>query len=87
VVHPADEYHRLIGRCEQVAMDGYLLRQVLSASQLAPGAFFVDVTHQTLLVWDNGSRDLNKTHVAWRTTTRRALPTCSSWISGSVRKP
>jgi hypothetical protein len=63
MTHPADEYHRLIGRCERVAVDGYLLRQVLSAGQLAPGAFFADVTNQSLFVWDPASRDLNKTHV------------------------
>ncbi len=63
MTHPDDEYHRLIGRCEQVAVDGYLLRQVLSAGQLAPGAFFVDLTNQALLAWDSGSRDLNKVHV------------------------
>ena len=63
MAHPADEYHRVIGRCEQVAVDGYLLRQVLSADQLAPGAFFVDITNQILLVWDNGNRDPNKTDV------------------------
>ncbi len=63
MAHPNDEYHRVIGRCEQVMVDGYLLLQVLSASQLAPGAFFVDVTNQTLSVWDTGSRDLNRTHV------------------------
>ena len=63
MTHPGDEYHRLIGRSEQVAVNGYLLRQVLSASQLAPGAFFADVDNKALLVWDSGSRDLNKTHV------------------------
>jgi hypothetical protein len=63
MAHPDDEYHRTIGRCEQVAVDGYLLRQVLNADQLAPGAFFVDVTNKTLFVWDVENRDLNKTHV------------------------
>jgi hypothetical protein len=63
MTHPGDDYHRLIGRCERVAVDGYLLRQVLSAGQLAPGAFFADVTNKLLLVWDMGSRDLNKTTV------------------------
>jgi hypothetical protein len=60
MTHPDDEYHRLIGRCEQVAVDGYLLRQVLEASQLAPGTFFVDVSNQVLQVWDSGGRDLNR---------------------------
>ena len=60
MTHPDDEYHRLIGRCEQVAIDGYLLRQVLQANQLAPGTFFADTSNQVLQVWDAGSRDLNK---------------------------
>ena len=63
MTHPDDEYHRLIGRCEQVAIDGYLLRQVLDAAQLAPGTFYVDVTNRLLQVWDAGSRDLNKLFV------------------------
>src|SRR5664280_349940 len=33
MTHPDDDYHRLIGRCEQVAIDGYLLRQVLEETQ------------------------------------------------------
>jgi len=60
MAHPDDEYHRLIGRCEQVAIDGYLLRQVLEAAQLAPGTFFVDFPNQAIEVWDPGNRDLNK---------------------------
>ena len=60
MTHPDDAYHRLIGRCEQVAIDGYLLRQVLEADQLAPGTFFADIPNQTLQVWDLGNRDLNK---------------------------
>ena len=63
MTHPDDDYHRLIGRCEQVALDGYLLRQVLEAKQLAPGTFFVDVSNQVLQVWDHGNRDLNKVFV------------------------
>lgn len=69
MTHPDDEYHRLIGRCEQVAVDGYLLRQVLEAGQLAPGSFFVDVSNQTLSVWDAGNRDLNRTFVEGATRT------------------
>jgi parallel beta-helix repeat protein len=60
MTHPGDEYHLLIGRCEQFAVDGYLLRQVLTPGQLAPGTFFADVTNQLLLAWDSGSRDLNR---------------------------
>jgi hypothetical protein len=60
MTHPDDEYHRLIGRCEQVAVDGYLLRQVLESSQLALGTFFADTSNQVLRVWDSANRDLNK---------------------------
>jgi hypothetical protein len=61
--HPDDLYHRLIGRCEQVAVDGYLLRQVPETSQLGPGTFSVDPSNQVLQVWDPANRDLNKVFV------------------------
>jgi hypothetical protein len=48
MTHPGDAYHRVIGRCGQVFVNGYALRQVLSAGQLAPGSFFADVTNQLL---------------------------------------
>jgi len=63
MTHPDDDYHQLIGRCEQVVIDGYLLRQVLEANQLAPGAFFVDIPNQSLAVWDSANRDVNKLFV------------------------
>ncbi len=77
MTHPDDEYHRLIGRCEQVTVDGYLLRQVLEAGHLAPGSFWVDVSNQVLQVWDVGNRDLNQTHVEGATRTEIALVTGS----------
>jgi len=40
MTHPDDEYHRLIGRCEQVAIDGYLLHQVLEATSTEPRHVF-----------------------------------------------
>ena len=63
MTHPDDDYHRLIGRCEQVAVDGYLLHQVLEPGQLSPGSFFVDVSNQVLQAWDFGNRDLNQVFV------------------------
>ena len=63
MTHPDDRYHQIIGRCEQVIVDGYLLRQVLGSNQLAPGAFFIDVTNKLMHVWDAGSRDLNRVHI------------------------
>jgi hypothetical protein len=62
MTHPDDSHHQVIGRCEQVMVHGYPLRQVLGADQLAPGTFFADVTHQTLWVWDMANRDLNQAH-------------------------
>lgn len=63
MTHPDDNFHRLIGRCEQVMVEDYQLRQVLSASQLAPGAFFADTTNQVIEVWDAAGRNLNKVPV------------------------
>lgn len=63
MTHPNDAYHQIIGRCEQVIVNGYLLRQVLSSNLLSPGSFFADVTNRTLLVWDSTNDDLNKQHV------------------------
>lgn len=63
MTHPGDEYHRVIGRCEQVIVNGYLLRQVLSTNQLAPGSFCADVAGQALLVWDTANGELNKSCV------------------------
>jgi hypothetical protein len=40
--HPNDERHRLIGRTEQVIVDGKLLRQVLEMDQLEPGTFLAE---------------------------------------------
>ena len=63
LAHPDDPYHRLIGRCEQVAVQGYLLRQVLDPSQLAPGTFYADLTNQVLEAWDPANRDLRQLEV------------------------
>jgi len=63
MTHPGDDYHRVIGRCEQVMVDGYNLRQVLSAAQLAPGTFFADTTNQLLYAWGSANNDLNKAQV------------------------
>ena len=63
MTHPDDAYHHLIGRCEQVAIENYLLRQVLELTQLAPGTFYAEVSNQVLHVWDLANRDLNKVFV------------------------
>ncbi|MBI5388182.1 MAG: right-handed parallel beta-helix repeat-containing protein [Verrucomicrobia bacterium] len=69
MTHPNDEYHAVIGRAEQVIVNGYLLRQVLDREQLAPGTFFADVTNRTLFAWDSANGDLNKAVVEASTRT------------------
>jgi hypothetical protein len=57
--HPNDDYHLLIGRSEQVFVNGYLLRQVLSFDKLSRGTFFVDMDAQRLYVWSANNSDLS----------------------------
>lgn len=49
--HPGDEHHRLIGRTEQVIVDGNLLDQVLAPEDLRPGTFLADLDNRELVVW------------------------------------
>ncbi len=49
--HPDDDYHIVVGRAEQVFIDGYPLHQVLSRNQMSRGSFFVDLEAQRLYVW------------------------------------
>ena len=65
MTHPDDDYHRVIGRCEQVAIQNYLLHQVLERDQLSPGSFFADIANQKLVVWDIAGRDLNRGNGLW----------------------
>jgi hypothetical protein len=55
--HPSDDYHKLIGRAEQVFINGYPLRQVLSRDKLTRGTFFADLRGKRLYVQaDNNAR-------------------------------
>ncbi|MFC1635888.1 right-handed parallel beta-helix repeat-containing protein [Planctomycetota bacterium] len=56
--HPNDDYHRLIGRCEQVFINGYALRQVLERSKLARGTFFIDLDDKRLYIWNYDNQDI-----------------------------
>ncbi len=56
--HPDDDFHRLIGRCEQVFISGYALRQVLERDQLARGTFYVDLDDKRLTVWSYDNQDI-----------------------------
>jgi len=56
--HPNDDYHRLIGRCEQVFINGYALRQALERNKLSRGTFFVDLVNKRLYVWNDDNQDI-----------------------------
>ena len=56
--HPHDAFHRLIGRCEQVFINGYPMRQVLGRDKLARGTFFVDLDDRRLYVSPADDADL-----------------------------
>jgi len=62
--HPNDDYHRLIGRCEQVFLNGYPLRQVLERDKIGRGTFFVDLEARRLYLQSADNREI---------TTRSAL--------------
>ena len=61
--HPNDAKHRLIGRCEQVIVDGRLLNQVDRLDQMPSGSFFADTDHQILYVRLANDRDPNQASV------------------------
>ena len=56
--HPDDDAHRMIGRCEQVFIEGYPLLQVLDRSSLSRGSFFVDLEAKRLYVCPRDGADL-----------------------------
>lgn len=74
--HPADEYHRVIGRCEQVFVNGYSLHQVLDKQKLSLGTFFVDLEANRLYVQYHGSRDINSKRLLVEASTRDTIWTC-----------
>jgi hypothetical protein len=74
--HPADEYHRVIGRCEQVFVNGYLLHQVLEKRKLSRGTYFVDLDAKRLYAWDTSNRDLNSGRLLVEASTRGRIWIC-----------
>ena len=74
--HPADDYHRLIGRCEQVFVNGYPLGQVLDKQKLSRGTFFVDLDAQRLYMWDRSNRDVGDKRVMVEASVNSTIWTC-----------
>ncbi|UCC96338.1 MAG: right-handed parallel beta-helix repeat-containing protein [Phycisphaerales bacterium] len=74
--HPSDDYHRLIGRCEQVFVQGYPLVQVLEKQKLSRGTFFVDLDAKRLYVWDRAGRDLASNSVMTEASVHSTIWSC-----------
>jgi parallel beta-helix repeat protein len=68
--HPNDDYHRLIGRCEQVFVSGYPLHQVLERGKLGRGTFFADIDAQRLYLQPAGNQDITKDRALVEASTR-----------------
>ena len=79
--HPSDEYHRLIGRCEQVFINGYRLGQVLQRARLSRGTFYVDLDAQRLYVRAANDQDVTGRGVRVEASTRdRILDVEGSYV-------
>jgi hypothetical protein len=61
--HPDDDFHLLIGRSEQVFVNGYALRQVLERDKLARGTFYADLDAERLYVWSYNNQDISSRKV------------------------
>jgi hypothetical protein len=73
--HPDDDYHRLIGRCEQVFIDGYPLRQVLERDKLSRGTFFADTEAQQLYIQPAGNQEITGDKAMVEASTRSRILT------------
>jgi hypothetical protein len=58
--HPDDDFHKMIGRCEQVFIFGYPLLQVLDRARLSRGTFYVDLDAKRIYVCPRDGADLSK---------------------------
>jgi parallel beta-helix repeat protein len=76
--HPDDDYHLMIGRAEQVHVNGYSLLQVLSRDKLSRGTFLVDLNAKRLYLWDRANRDLAKGHTTVEASVRQELWRCQA---------
>ena len=73
--HPDNDYHRLIGRCEQVFVNGYALRQALDLDKLARGTFYVDLNDKHLYVWNYDNQDVSSKKVTVEASVRDRILT------------
>jgi hypothetical protein len=71
--HPNDDYHRLIGRCEQVFVNGYPLSQVLERDKLSRGTFFADIDAQRLYLQPAGNQEITNDKALVEASTREQI--------------
>jgi len=71
--HPDDDYHLLIGRCEQVFVNGYALRQVLERDKLARSTFYVDLDGKRLYVWSYDNQDVSSRKITVEASVRDTI--------------
>ena len=76
--HPHDDYHRMIGRAEQIHINQYALLQVLERSKLSRGTFFVDAAAKRLYVWDRANRKVTGNRCTVEASVRPILWTCTA---------
>ncbi len=57
--HPGDDWHRMIGRCEQVVAAGYSLQQVLKREAVVRGTFYVDLDGKRLYACGRSGQNLS----------------------------
>jgi hypothetical protein len=74
--HPDDDFHKLIGRSEQVFVLGYPLNQVLERNQLSRGTFFVNEGEKRLYIWERDNRDLSHDGVTIAASARPVIWLC-----------
>ncbi len=72
--HPSNDFHKLIGRCEQVFVDGYQLKQVLEKQKLSRRTFFADLNAKRLYVWGSANRDLSSKKIMAEASVRSMGP-------------
>lgn len=73
MAHPEDDYHKMIGRCEQVFADDYALLQVLEPDKLSRGTFYIDLTNSKLYIITRNNSDLTKKVTIVEASTRSVI--------------
>ena len=82
MTHPDDDYHLLIGRGEQVTVNNYALRQVLSRDKLTRGTFFADIDNKKLYLQTANNSDQFGKEDGWRPQVEAAVREVSWNCSG-----